>query len=106
MQKYSMTFDELQKLDRQFFLEHPTAQYFERQYVAGEFGGNYIDIESVLVKQIKPGLRIRLPILFATKKKRRSPKIKVKKRIREADQSSRSSRSRSSWKVEKAEPKR
>ena len=78
MEKYSITFDELQKLDRQFFLEHPTARSFERQYVAGEFGGNYIDIESVFVKQIKPGLRVRIPILFATKNKRRSPKIKVK----------------------------
>ena len=78
LKKYSITFDELQKLDRQFFLEHPTARSFERQYVAGEFGRNYIDIESVLVKQIKPGLRIRLPILFAKKKKRRYPKVKVK----------------------------
>ena len=77
MEKRSITFDEMKELDRQFFLEHPTARSFERQYVAGEFGRNYIDIESVLVKQIKPGLRIRLPIL-AKKKKRRSPKIKVK----------------------------
>ena len=76
MEKRSITFDEMKELDRQFFLEHPTAQYFERQYVAGEFGDNHINIESVLVKQIKPGLRIRLPIL--AKKKRRSPKIKVK----------------------------
>ena len=76
MEKYSITFDELQALDRQFFLQNPTAQCFERQYVAGEFGGNYIDIEGVLVRQIVPGLRIRIPIL--TKKKRRSPKIKVK----------------------------
>jgi len=78
MEKYSITFDELQALDRQFFLQNPTAQCFERQYVAGEFGGNYINIESVFVKQIKPGLRVRIPILFATKNKRRSPKIKVK----------------------------
>jgi len=78
MQKRSITFDEMKEMDRQFFLEHPKAQCFERQYFAGEFGGNYINIESVLVRQIKPGLRIRLPILFATKKKRRSPKIKVK----------------------------
>ena len=78
LEKRSITFDEMKELDRQFFLEHPTAQCFERQYFAGEFGRNYIDIKSVLVRQIKPGLRIRLPILFATKKKRRSPKIKVK----------------------------
>ena len=77
MEKYSITFDELQALDRQFFLQNPTARSFERQYVAGEFGSNYIDIEGVLVRQIVPGLRIRIPILTA-KKKRRSPKGKVK----------------------------
>jgi len=75
---YSQSSYDWQESDRQFFLQNPTAQSFQRQYVAGEFGRNYIDIESVLVKQIKPGLRIRLPILFATKKKRRYPKVKVK----------------------------
>jgi len=76
MRKRSITYDEMTEMDRQFFLEHPTAQYFERQYFAGEFGGNYTNIESVLVTQIKVGLRVRIPIL--AKKKRRSPKIKVK----------------------------
>jgi len=74
---YSQSSYDWQESDRQFFLQNPTAQSFERQCFAGEFGGNYINIEGVLVRQIVPGLRIRLPIL-ATKKKRRSPKIKVK----------------------------
>ena len=74
---YSQSSDDWQEYDRQFFLQNPKAQSFERQYFAGEFGGNYIDIKGVLVTQIEVGLRVRSPIL-ETKKKRRSSKGKVK----------------------------
>jgi len=74
---YSQSSDDWQKSDRQFFLQNPKAQSFERQYFAGEFGVNFIDIKGVLVRQIVPGLRVRSPIL-ETKKKRRSSKGKVR----------------------------
>ena len=77
LEKRGITFDELQELDRQFFLQNPTARSFQRPYFAGEFGVFNVNSESVLVTQIKVGLRVRIPIL-AKKKKRRSPKIKVK----------------------------
>ena len=73
----SQSSDDWQEYDRQFFLQNPKAQSFERQYFAGEFGANYIDIKGVLVTQIEVGLRVRSPIL-ETKKKRRSSKGKVK----------------------------
>ena len=74
---YSQSSDDWQEYDRQFFLKNPKAQSFERQYFAGEFGANFIDIKGVLVRQIVPGLRVRSPIL-ETKKKRQYPKRKVK----------------------------
>ena len=75
LEKRCITFAELQELDRQFFLQNPTARSFQRPYFAGEFGVFNEGSESVLVTQIEVGMRVRLPI-FAIKKKRRYPKVK------------------------------
>ena len=77
LKKRCATFDELQESDRQFFLQNPTARSFQRPHFAGEFGVFNVNSESVLVTQIEVGMRVRIPI-FAPKKKRRSPKGKIK----------------------------
>ena len=77
IEKRCATFEELQEADRQFFLQNPTAKSFQRPHFAGEFGNYNVKAESVLVTQIEVGTRVRIPI-FATNKKRQSPKGKVK----------------------------
>ena len=80
MSTLTITFDELQEMDRQYFLDHPTIKTFDRQYCAGEFGANYTNIEGVRVVQILEGLRIRMPILAAKRNRRRTPKGRGKVR--------------------------
>ena len=80
MENIVITLDELQEMDRQYFLDHPTIQSFDRQYCAGEFGENYTNIEAVRVVQIMEGLRVRMPILTAKRNRRRTPKGRGKVR--------------------------
>ena len=73
IEKRCATFDELIDVDRQFFLEHPTAKRYIRPHFVGEFGIHNASAVEVLVTQIEVGTRVRSPI-YATKNKRRSPK--------------------------------
>ena len=73
IEKRCATFDELIDVDRQFFLEHPTAKRYIRPHFVGEFGIHNASAVEVLVTQIEVGTRVRSPI-YAAKKKRRSPK--------------------------------
>ena len=67
IEKRCATFDELINVDRQFFLEHPTAKRYIRPHFVGEFGIHNASAVEVLVTQIEVGTRVRSPI-YATKK--------------------------------------
>jgi len=77
IEKRRATFDDLMDADSRFFLEHPTAKRYIRPHFVGEFGIYNASAVEVLVTKISVNKRARSPI-YATKNKRRSPKIKVK----------------------------
>jgi len=88
MATLTITLDEMQDMDRRYFLDHPTIKRFDRQYCAGEFGENYTNIVGVRVIQITEGLRVRMPILAAERK--RQPTIVAAKKKRRQSSKGRS----------------
>jgi len=63
----SRILDEIMDIDQEYFLKNPTATFYYRPLLSGEIFGKFLTVEKrkkvvVLVQQIAPGLRIRIPM--------------------------------------------